>query len=100
MSLELALGYGNKLSSGYAFFDNILVEEADNKDDFSNRFGEYVVAGSSDIDLTDSFLTLTTKDYSTPLLYTGENATEYTVNAGIVDLTNSTLQGVIAIDYR
>lgn len=100
VSLELALGYGNKLSSGYAFFDNILVEEADNKDDFSNRFGEYVVAGSSDIDLTDSFLTLTTKDYSTPLLYTGENATEYTVNAGIVDLTNSTLQGVIASDYR
>ncbi|MBO5910496.1 MAG: hypothetical protein J6Q15_03195, partial [Clostridia bacterium] len=91
LTLELALGYGNKLSSGYAFFDNILVEEASEDGVFSNRFGEFEVAnnGSKTIDLTNIMLSSTqTREYNTPILFTGKNNSETTINAGIVDLTS------------
>jgi hypothetical protein len=99
VSLELALGYGNNTASGYAFFDNILVESADAENDFSNRFGEYTVVtkwqngnevqnGKVEIDLTNPMLTSTTnRDFNTPVLYSGNNKGEVDVNAGIIDLT-------------
>ena len=90
VTFDLGLGYGNKTASGYAFFDNILVESADAENDFSNRFGEYSVAsnGSVSIDLTNPMLTSTTnKDFNAPVLYSGNNKGGVEVNAGIIDLT-------------
>ena len=90
VSLELSLGYGNNLSSGYAFFDNILIEESDTEGEFSSRFNEFTVAtnGSVTVDLNNSMLTSTTsRDFNTPVLYTGTNNGNTTINAGIVDLT-------------
>ena len=100
LTIELALGNGNKLSSGYAFFDNILVEEAETVSDFSNRFNEYEIANNGDVklDLTNPMLAETsTRDYNVPVLYTGENKGGTNVNAGIVDLT-SDLKSIIASD--
>ena len=91
LTLELALGYDVKTSSGYAFFDNILVEEADAANDFSNRFSEYEVATNGEItlDLTNPMLSSTTsREYNIPVLYSGENKGSSTVMAGIVDLTS------------
>lgn len=89
LTLELALGCDNKWSSGYAFFDDVLVEEADSND-FSNRFNEYEIAtnGNIEVDLNNPMLTsTTTRDYNIPVLYAGVNNGTTTVNAGIVDLT-------------
>ena len=100
LTVELALGNGNKLSSGYAFFDNILVEEAETVNDFSNRFSEYEVAenGSVSVDLNNSMISsTTTRDFNTPVLYTGENKGNTNINAGIVDLTGD-LKSIIAGD--
>ncbi|MFQ6724087.1 MAG: hypothetical protein ACLRFE_01960 [Clostridia bacterium] len=90
VNLELALGYDNNLACGYAFFDNILIESSDTEDGFSNRFNEYDIAnnGSVELDLTNPMLTSTSsREYNLPILYTGSNKGESTVNAGIVDLT-------------
>ena len=98
VTLELALGYGNKTSSGYAFFDNILVEEAETAGDFTTIFNKYLVAqnGSTTIDLTNPMLASTsTRDFNIPVLYTGTNNKSTTVNAGIVDTTGN-LQSIIA----
>ena len=92
ITLELALGSKNSLSSGYAFFDNILFEEVDAESNFSNRFGEYVIAnnGRVELDLTNPMLASTsTRDYNTPVLYKGENINLTNINAGIVDLTGN-----------
>lgn len=99
LTLELALGYGNKLSSGYAFFDNILVEQANENNEFSTRFNEFTVAtnGKVELDLTNSMLSsTTTRDYNIPVLYKGENLGKTTVNAGIVDLEQQNLKAIIA----
>ncbi len=91
LTLQLALGYGNDLSSGCAFFDNILVEEADTEGDFSNRFSQYVLAnnGETTIDLSNPMLTSTSgRDYDTPILYTGKNKGDTSISVGIVDLTS------------
>ena len=100
LSLELALGYGQNTSSGYAFFDNILVEEADTANDFSNRFAEYPVVtmlkdgkevknGEVKLDLTNTMLASTEgREYNTSVLYNGTNKGETVINAGIVDLTS------------
>ncbi len=99
VTFELALGYGNKSASGYAFFDNILIESADTENDFSNRFGEYTIVtkfengaevqnGKVEIDLTNPMLTSTSNNgFNTPVLYFGNNKGETDVNAGIIDLT-------------
>ena len=93
LTIELALGNGNKLSSGYAFFDNILVEEADTVDGFKDIFDDYKVAKGVEIDLTDPMLSETeTRDFNIPVLYTGEDKDN--INAGIVYLNN--LKAVIA----
>lgn len=99
VSLELSLGYKNKLSSGYAFFDNILVEEADNADGFSHRHDAFTIAGSHTVDLNNPMLNtdLTTYGYYSPVLFTGKNNSENTINSGIVDLTKEDdLKAVIA----
>lgn len=99
LTVELALGYGNKLSSGYAFFDNILIETADENNEFSNRFSEFTVAnnGEIELDLTNPMLSSTTaRDYNIPVLYTGNNVNGTTVNAGIVDLSQQNLNAIIA----
>ena len=101
LTIELALGNGNKLSSGYAFFDKILVEEAETVNDFRNNFDEYEVAnnGKVELDLTNPMLTsTTTRDFNIPTLYTGENKGGTNVNAGIVDLVENDLKSVIAAD--
>ena len=102
LTIELALGNGNKLSSGYAFFDKILVEEAETVNDFRNDFEEeYEVAdnGKVEVDLTNPMLTsTTTRDFNIPTLYTGENKGGTNVNAGIVDLVENDLKSVIAAD--
>ncbi len=98
ITLELALGYGNKTTSGYAFFDNIMVEEAETAGDFSTQFDKFTVAqnGRTTIDLTNPMLAETaTRDYNIPVLYTGSNTGSTTVNAGIVDTTSS-LSSIIA----
>ena len=110
LTIELALGNGTKLSSGYAFFDNILVEEAETVNDFSNREDEYEIVetlklGKTQpdrnpilVDLTNPMLASTsTRDFNTPVLYTGENKGNTNINAGIVDLAND-LNSIIAID--
>ncbi|MBQ7798425.1 MAG: hypothetical protein IJ371_04810, partial [Clostridia bacterium] len=77
LSLELSLGYGANTSSGYAFFDNILVEESDS-----------AYAGVDAIDLNNPMYASTTgREYNVPVLYTGDNKGETTINAGIVDLS-------------
>ena len=89
VSVTLELGLQN--SSGYAFFDNILVEESETANQFSNRFNEFEVAknGKIELDLTNPMLTsTTTREYNIPVLYVGENKGETTVNAGVVDLTS------------
>ena len=89
LTIELALGSGNKLSSGYAFFDDILVQEADSNN-FVNRYPQYEIAtnGNVEVDLNNPMLASTTmRDYNTPVLYNGVNNGTTTVNAGIVDLT-------------
>ena len=98
LTLELSLGYGNKTSSGYAFFDNIMVEEAEKAGDFTTQFDKFLVAqnGSTTIDLTNTMLASTsTRDYNIPVLYTGSNYGSTTVNAGIVNTTDS-LSSIIA----
>ncbi len=98
VSLELALGYENKVSSGYAFFDNIMFEESETKGEFSSRFDNFLVAsnGEVSVDLNNPMLTYTTnRDFNTPVLFKGENNGNTTYNAGVVDLT-SDLKSVIA----
>jgi len=98
VTIELSLGYGNTLSSGYAFFDNILIEETETEGDFSSQFDNFVVAnnGATTIDLTNPMLSsTTTRDYNLPILFTGSNKGKTTVNAGIVDLRND-LSSIIA----
>ncbi|MBQ3502281.1 MAG: hypothetical protein IJA72_01275 [Clostridia bacterium] len=97
ISLELALGYGNNTSSGYAFFDNILLEESDTAGAFSSRFDSFVIAknGETNVDLNNQMLSQTSSlEYNAPVLYTGENLGETTAKAGIVDLTNASLKVV------
>lgn len=110
-TIELALGNGNKLSSGYAFFDNILVVEADTVSGLKDYFSDYKVVetlkvGKEEkdrehiiVDLNNSMLTSTyTRDYNIPVLYVGENKGDTDINAGIVDLVNNELKSVIAND--
>lgn len=102
VTIELALGYGENLSSGYAFFDNILVQNSDTEGKFSTIFDEGVVAdnGSLTIDLTNPMLTLNSnvyRDFNAPVLYSGNNKTNNTINAGIVDLSKD-LKSIIAED--
>ena len=89
LTLEMALGYGAKTSSGYAFFDNIMFEEKDSND-FSSRFDSFEIAenGNIEIDLNNPMLSATTtREYNTPVLYVGSNQGKTNINAGIVDLT-------------
>lgn len=91
LSLELALGYGKDLSSGYAFFDNILIEKSETEGDFSNRFNQYEISenGQLTLDLNNPMLTTTTgKEYGTSALYSGANKGNTTINAGVVDLNS------------
>jgi len=100
LTLELSLGYGNNLSSGYAFFDNILVQESETKGEFLEIFDEITVAANGEItlDLSNPMLTSSTgRDYNIPVLYTGENLGNTTINAGVVDLTQD-LKSIIAND--
>lgn len=88
LTLELALGYDNATSSGYAFFDNVLVEEADEADGFTNLYNQYPIADEKTIDLTNLMLTSTDgRQYNTPILYTGTNKNETNIEAGIIDLS-------------
>ncbi len=91
LTLELALGYGNKMACGYAFFDNILVEESETENEFSNRFNSYLVNQKVELDLTNPMLISVNRgdEYNTSALYSGTNKGETVVNAGIVDLTGS-----------
>ncbi len=102
VSLELALGYGNNTSSGYAFFDNILVEESETAGAFSTRFDSFVVAnnGEANADLTNPMLTQTsTLEYNVPVMFKGEAVGETSAkNVGIVDLTQPNLKVVKDMD--
>ena len=94
--LELALGNGNKLASGYAFFDHIMIDSADTLDGFNSRYNSYELAGKQTVDLTDSLQSLTsTKDYNTPMLYAAKSVSGGNVNAGLVNLENN-LSSVIS----
>ena len=98
VTIELALGYGDALSSGYAFFDNILVEESDTENKFNSVFKSYEVAenGEVKIDLNNSMLASSTnRDFNSPVLYKGENKGQTNVNAGIVNLGGN-LKAIIA----
>lgn len=89
VTFELALGNGTNLSSGYAFFDNILVEESDTANDFSTRFNEYTLAnnGKVELDLSNPMLSGNEgREYNSSILFSATNKGTTVVNAGIVDL--------------
>lgn len=95
--LELALGYSeNHTASGYAFFDNIMLESSDNDSTFTFDYSKYTLAGKKTIDLNDSMQSLTSsKDYNAPMFYEGKIVSGENANAGIVNLENS-LTSIIA----
>lgn len=83
VKLELALGYGENLSNGYVFFDNIEIASSDSAYTYENSYAKEINLNNY---LLDSGVFK--NGYNQPALFNGENLGSNNVNAGIIDLTD------------